>query len=69
MHQKLNCFVGNNGEGKTNLLDAIYYLCMCKSYFNNTDIYSIRYNEDFMLLQGDFIREGKTEELYCGLQR
>jgi DNA replication and repair protein RecF len=69
LHQKLNCFVGNNGEGKTNLLDSIYYLCMCKSYFNSTDLYSIRYDEDFMLLQGDFMREGKTEELYCGLHR
>lgn len=69
LHQKLNCFVGNNGEGKTNLLDSIYYLCMCKSYFNSTDLYSIRYHEDFMLLQGDFTREKKTEELYCGLHR
>jgi len=69
LHPKLNCFVGNNGEGKTNLLDAIYYLCMCKSYFNNTDLYSIRYSEDFMLLQAEFSRNNKSEELNCGLHR
>lgn len=68
-HPKLNCFVGNNGEGKTNLLDSIYYLCMCKSYFNSSDLYSIRNNEDFLVLQGDFMRDDKQEELYCGLQR
>jgi DNA replication and repair protein RecF len=69
LHPKLNCFVGNNGEGKTNLLDAIYYLCMCKSYFNNTDIYSIRHDEDFMLLQAEYLRDNKSEELNCGLHR
>jgi DNA replication and repair protein RecF len=69
LHPKLNCFVGNNGEGKTNLLDAIYYLCMCKSYFNNTDLYSIRYSEDFMLLQAEFSRDNKSEELNCGLHK
>lgn len=69
LHNKLNCFVGNNGEGKTNLLDAIYYLCMCKSYFNSTDLYSIRFDDEYMLLQGDFVRDTKTEELSCGLHR
>ena len=59
LHPRLNCFVGNNGQGKTNLLDAVYYLCMCKSYFNNSDIYSIRNNEEFMTLQSVFRRDGK----------
>lgn len=68
-HSKLNCFIGDNGEGKTNLLDALYYLCMCKSYFNVTDLYSIRKNEEFMVLQAQFSREGKKEELYCGLKQ
>lgn len=68
-HDKLNCFVGNNGVGKTNLLDAIYYLCMCKSYFNPGDQFSIRNTEDFMMLQAEFLRDSKAEELYCGLQR
>jgi DNA replication and repair protein RecF len=69
LHPKLNCFVGENGSGKTNLLDAMYYLCMCKSYFNITDIYSIRNDEPFMVLQADFNRDDKAEELYCGLKR
>jgi DNA replication and repair protein RecF len=69
LHPKLNCFVGNNGEGKTNLLDAVYYLCMCKSYFNTTDQYSIRTDEEFMLIQADFNRNDKEEEITCGLQK
>jgi DNA replication and repair protein RecF len=68
-HPKLNCFVGNNGVGKTNLLDAIYYLCMCKSCFSSTDQYSIRNSEEFMLLQAEFLRNQKSESLSCGLHR
>ena len=34
---KLNCFIGNNGEGKTNVLDAVYYLSFCRSAFNPVD--------------------------------
>lgn len=68
-HAKLNCFVGNNGVGKTNLLDAIYYLCMCKSYFNSADQFSIRNTADFMMLKAEFLRDNNAEELYCGLQR
>ncbi|MBN1598778.1 MAG: DNA replication and repair protein RecF [Bacteroidales bacterium] len=69
LHPKLNCFVGNNGMGKTNLLDAIYYLCMCKSYFNATDIYSIKQDSEFMVLQANFLQNQKEEEIYCGLKR
>jgi DNA replication and repair protein RecF len=68
LHPKLNCFVGNNGEGKTNLLDSIYYLCMCKSYFSGNDLYSIRNQEDYMIIQANFSRNDKEEEIYCGLQ-
>lgn len=65
---KINCFVGDNGVGKTNLLDAIHYLCLCKSYFNLLDSDSIMYEKDFSLIQGDFVSEEKTDEIYCGLQ-
>lgn len=68
LHPKLNCFVGDNGAGKTNILDAIFYLCMCKSYFNSTDQYSIYSAEEFMVLQADFFRNDKSEEIYCGLK-
>ncbi len=65
----INCFLGNNGEGKTNLLDAIFYLAFCKSFFNPADSQLIRQGEDFMVLQGKFERDGKEENIYCGLKR
>lgn len=43
-----NCFVGNNGVGKTNVLDALYHLSMCKSYFNLPDLQNIRHGEPFL---------------------
>ena len=53
----MNCIVGLNGVGKTNLLDAIHYLSMTKSYFNNVDMLSIRHNEDFFAIHGNFVVE------------
>ena len=53
-HENVNCFVGKNGSGKTNLLDAIHYLSFCKSYFSSQDTYSIRFNCDFFALHGLF---------------
>ncbi len=66
---KINCFVGNNGVGKTNLLDAIYYLSFTKSYFNHIDSQSIKYGEDFFMIQGEYERNEKQEIIYCGLQK
>lgn len=65
----VNCFLGNNGMGKTNLLDAIYYLSFCKSFTNVADSQNIRHDEDFFMLQGYYDRSGDTEELYCGMKR
>lgn len=65
----VNAFVGNNGAGKTNLLDAIHYLCLCKSYFNPIDSQQIKTNEDIFLVQGDFDRKEKNEKITCGLKR
>ena len=64
--RKVNCFIGNNGVGKTNLLDAIYYLSFCKSYFNNPDGQNIRHSEDFFALQGKYELNGAREEIHCG---
>ena len=50
----LNCLVGNNGAGKTNLLDAIYYLSFCKSYFNPIDIQNIRQGADYFAIHGHY---------------
>lgn len=66
---KINCFIGQNGVGKTNLLDAIYYLSMCKSYLNPIDIQNVKYNEDFFVIQGDYLLKDKKESIYCGLKK
>ena len=50
---KINCLVGNNGAGKTNVLDAIYYLSMTKSCLNPADTQNIRYGSDFFVIQGE----------------
>jgi len=66
---RVNCFLGNNGEGKTNLLDAIYYLSNCKSYFNSIDSQNVKFNEPFFVLQGRFeLEDEKLEEIYCGVK-
>lgn len=67
----INCFVGNNGMGKTNLLDAVYYLSFCKSYTNPVDSQIIRHGADVCMLQGkyEFNEGGATEEIYCGIRR
>lgn len=65
----VNAFVGHNGAGKTNLLDAIHYLCLCKGYFNPIDSQQIKSEEDFFLVQGDFEREQKNEKISCGVKR
>lgn len=53
-HQNVNCLLGSNGSGKTNLLDAIHYLAFCKSYFTTHDQYSVKFNEEFFAIHGDF---------------
>ena len=50
----VNCFVGNNGAGKTNLLDAVYYLSFCKSYFNPIDSQNIRFGADYFAIHGHY---------------
>ena len=67
---KLNCFVGQNGMGKTNLLDAVYYLSFCKSSGNPIDSQNIRHDQDFFVIQGFYEAEdGTPEEIYCGMKR
>lgn len=67
--QKINCFVGNNGMGKTNLLDAIHYLSFCKSFFNSIDSQNIKHGEGFFVIQGCFEKTGEENEVYCGIKR
>ncbi len=64
-----NCFTGSNGKGKTNVLDAIYYLCMCKSFFNATDSLNIKHEESFFTIHGIFSLNNNTEDIFCGLKQ
>lgn len=66
---KLNCFIGNNGAGKTNMLDAVYYLSFCKSFFNSVDQLNINHEESFFMLSGNYKRLDSNEVISCGLQK
>lgn len=64
---KINCLIGNNGAGKTNLLDAVYFLSFCKSFFNPADQQNIKHGESFSMLQGKYSRLDSDEVVACGL--
>ena len=67
---KLNTFFGQNGMGKTNLLDAVYFLSFCKSAGNPIDSQNIRHDADFFVIQGFYeASDGTPEEIYCGMKR
>lgn len=65
----INYFVGANGAGKTNLLDAIYYLSFCKSYFNSVDSQNITHDQEFFVIQGGFERNDQDEQIYVALKK
>ncbi len=65
----INCFTGSNGEGKTNLLDAVHYLSLCKSFFNPVDSQNILHEAPFFVVRGVFVSDSEEEEVYCGLKR
>lgn len=67
--EKINCFVGNNGVGKTNVLDAIYYLSFAKSYFNPVALQNIRHGEDFFMIEGSYILGERDEKIVCSLKK
>lgn len=64
-----NCITGNNGEGKTNLLDAIHYLSFTKSYFNPIDSQSILHDAPLFVIQGEFRAGDKTDEVFCAQKK
>ncbi|MBR4923077.1 MAG: DNA replication and repair protein RecF [Bacteroidaceae bacterium] len=67
---KMNCIIGQNGMGKTNLLDAVYYLSFCKSATNAIDSQNVKHNQEFFVIQGSYMTDaGDVEEVYCGLKR
>lgn len=65
---KINCFVGHNGEGKTNVLDAIHFLSLTKSTANSIDSMNIRHGEELMMVQGTYDLNGTEEEISIGLK-
>lgn len=67
-HKKLNCIVGPNGIGKTNLLDALHYLCLTKSYFSNSDGQNIRNGADFFRIDGTVEQLDKSDNIVYKLQ-
>jgi len=63
---RVNCFIGDNAAGKTNILDSIYYLSFCKSYFNAIDSQNIRHNEAFFSITGKYdVNNEKTDTIQC----
>ena len=64
---KINGFIGNNGMGKSNLLDAIYVMSLCKSFSGVPDRMLVTQGEDFAILKGDYSRRGVDEDLVMGL--
>jgi DNA replication and repair protein RecF len=68
--ENVNCFIGNNGVGKTNLLDAIHYLSFCKSYFTANDMQNIRHGQDFFAIHGTYHKEpGGVSVIQCIQER
>ena len=65
---EINCFLGLNGSGKTNLLDAIHYLCLTKSAFHATDNHSILHGHSFFSDKGEFQKGEKTIAINCLLE-
>lgn len=68
-NQKINCFVGQNGIGKTNVLDAIYQLAYGKSYFNPLAVQNIKHGEEFFVIDGEFEKQGRSEQIVCSLKK
>src|SRR5690606_23535411 len=66
---QVNAFAGPNGAGKTNLLDAIHYLALCKSYFNPIDSQHIKKGLDWFMVQGTFEKGDIPDVIACSLKR
>lgn len=67
---RINCFIGDNAAGKTNLLDAIYYLSFCKSYFNQVDSQNIKHDEDYFSVLGKYeVNNSHGDSVHCVQKR
>ena len=68
LFEGINCFVGLNGSGKTNILDAVHYLSMCKSYLNPVDRQNIRFEQAFFSILGEWQKDEKSISIHCALK-
>ena len=66
---KINCIVGNNGVGKTNVLDSIYHLAFGKSYFNPITTQNINHDADFFVVEGKFLKKEREEQIVVSAKR
>ena len=66
---KINCFIGHNGAGKTNVLDAVYFLSFCHSASNPVDSQVMRHQQDFMMLEGAYMDNDQPLTITCGMKR
>ena len=66
---KLNCFIGKNGAGKTNILDAVYFLSFCKSCSNASDLMNVTHDESYFMLNGNYSRLNAIENISCGFKK
>ena len=69
LSNRVNCFLGDNGQGKTNLLDAVYHLSYTKSFFNSVDSQNVKFDESFYVIQGVVKNNEDFLNLYCGLKK
>lgn len=68
LSSNVNCFVGKNGSGKTNILDAVYYLSLCKSYLNVMDRQNIRFDQPFFSIQGNWVKDDSEINIHCAVK-
>ncbi|MCR4959049.1 MAG: DNA replication and repair protein RecF, partial [Prevotella sp.] len=70
---KINCLIGNNGAGKTNVLDAVYFLSFCHSANSNQDALAIRHQEEFFVLEGSYLQpltsSSSPLKVFCGMKK
>lgn len=68
LSEGINCFIGNNGAGKTNILDAVHYLSICKSYMNVVDRQNIRFDQPFFSIQGLWEKDDLKIAIHCAVK-
>ena len=66
---RINCFVGYNGVGKTNVLDAIYHLSYGKSYFNPVTTQNIKHGEEFFVIEGHYEKKERPEKIVVSAKK